>query len=94
LLDADEQADLVQKLKVDAMPTVLVISPERRIVGRFTGYQSAAQLAAYLAPFQRTGSPPKPVVHKPAFHERAWAAVQAARPRDTLEAAKGFSAQR
>lgn len=94
LLDADKQAEIVQKLRVDAMPTVLVISPERKIVGRIAGFQSAAQLAARLAPYQRAASPPKTVDGKPAFHERAWAAIQAARPRDTLEAAKAFSATR
>ncbi len=31
------------------MPTVLVISPERKVTGRFTGFQSAAQLDARLA---------------------------------------------
>jgi thioredoxin-like negative regulator of GroEL len=98
LLDADEQAELVQKLRVDAMPTVLVISPERRILGRFAGFQSAAQLAARLASFQRARPAPAPapkaVESKPSFHERAWAAIQAAAPRDTLEAAREFSASR
>ncbi len=96
LLDADEQAELVQKLKVDAMPTVLVISPERKIVGRFAGFQSAAQLAARLAPFQRArpAAAPKPLESKPAFHQRMWSAIQTAAPRSTLEAAKDFSASR
>jgi thioredoxin-like negative regulator of GroEL len=96
LIDADEQAELVQKLRVDAMPTVLVISPERRIVGRFAGFQTAAQLAARLARFQRTrpAPAPMPMESKPAFHQRAWSAIQAAAPRGTLEAAKDFSASR
>jgi len=94
LLDADEQAELVQKLKVDAMPTVLVISPERRIVGRFAGFQSAGQLAARLAPFQRARPAPVARPMEPAFHQRMWSAIQAAAPRSTLEAAKAFSASR
>jgi thioredoxin-like negative regulator of GroEL len=96
LLDADEQAELVQKLRVNAMPTVLVISPERKIIGRFAGFQSAGQLAARLAPFQRArpAAAPRPVESKPAFHQRMWSAIQAAAPRTTLEAAKAFSAGR
>ena len=57
-VDADEQPRLLQSLKVDAMPTLLVISPERRILSRMTGFQSAAQLDARLAVFK----PAKPVV--------------------------------
>ena len=49
LIDADEQAAFVQSLGVEAMPTVLVISPQQKITGRFTGFQSAAQLDARLA---------------------------------------------
>lgn len=96
LLDADEQAALVQKLRVSALPTVLVISPERKIVGRFTGYQSAAQLGARLAPYQRTRPAPVPqaAASKLSFHDRAWSAIRAERQRDTAEAAKEFSAGR
>jgi thiol-disulfide isomerase/thioredoxin len=95
LLDADEQAELVQKLKVDAMPTVLVISPERKIIGRFAGFQSAGRLAPYQR--ARPASPalaPKPVATRPAFHQRAWSAIQATMRRDTLDAAKKFSESR
>ena len=49
LLDADEQSAVVQSLGIEAMPTVLVISPERKVTGRLTGFQSAAQLDAQLA---------------------------------------------
>jgi thiol-disulfide isomerase/thioredoxin len=98
LLDADGQADIVQKLRVDAMPTVLVISPERKIVARFTGYHTAGQLAARLAPFQRTRSQPAPapgiLESKPSFHKRAWAAIRRAVPRNTLDAAREFSSGR
>jgi hypothetical protein len=59
-IDADEQPALVQSLKVGSMPTVLVISPDRRVIGRMTGYQSAAQLDGWLArfkPAQPTAAP-------------------------------------
>ena len=49
LIDADEQAAFVQSLGVEAMPTVLVISPQQKITGRLTGFQSANQLDAHLA---------------------------------------------
>jgi thiol-disulfide isomerase/thioredoxin len=49
LLDADQQAATVQALGVSAMPTVIIMTPERKVAGRFTGFQSAAQLDARLA---------------------------------------------
>lgn len=62
LLDADEHAATVQALGIEAMPTVLVISPERKVTGRFTGFQSAAQFDAHLAALtpapQRRFAPP------------------------------------
>jgi thioredoxin-like negative regulator of GroEL len=87
LIDADEQAAVVQKLMVDAFPTVLVISPEQRIIGRFTGYQSASQLDARLASF-------RPAAAKVPFHRRVWADIQSSKPRTTLEAAEAFSTTR
>lgn len=53
LVDADAQALLVEKLKIDAMPTLLVVNPDRKIVGRFTGFQTAGELDARLASFAR-----------------------------------------
>jgi hypothetical protein len=52
LIDADQQGELVEKLKVSAFPTVLIISPERMIIGRHSGFQSAAQLNARLASYE------------------------------------------
>src|SRR5262245_31228866 len=70
LIDADQQGELVEKLKVSAFPTVLIISPERMIIGRYSGFQSAAQLNARLAtyqalPFRRSSfrtAPPRPAL--------------------------------
>ena len=151
LIDADEQPAVVQKLGVDSFPTVLVISPEQKIVGRFTGFQTAPQLQSRLAAFQprivesapllaelmhrpqrwrapvlerraATGAPDAPYPQPPEsepreagfsieeprphppesdlqearlpFHRRAWAAIQSAHPRSTLEAAEEFSTGR
>jgi thiol-disulfide isomerase/thioredoxin len=63
LLDADEHAAVVQSLGVEAMPTVLVIAPDRKVTGRLTGFQSAAQLDAQLAalappPVRQIAPPP------------------------------------
>jgi hypothetical protein len=52
LLDAEAQAADVKRLGVDAFPTVLVVSPEEKVVGRLTGFQSASQLNARLATYQ------------------------------------------
>lgn len=51
LVDADAQTLLVEKLKIEAMPTLLVVNPDRKIVGRFMGFQSAADLDQRLASF-------------------------------------------
>ncbi len=63
LIDADEQASVAQAFGVTAMPTVLVMSPERKVMGRFTGFQSAAQLDARLAAL--TPSPMRQVAPMP-----------------------------
>jgi len=51
-IDADEQGELVEKFKVSSFPTVLIVSPERMIVARYSGFQSAAQLTARLSSYQ------------------------------------------
>src|SRR5438067_1652639 len=59
LIDADEQPAVVQKLGVEAYPTVLVVSPEQKIVGRFTGFQTAPQLQTRLAAFKPRVAEPR-----------------------------------
>jgi thiol-disulfide isomerase/thioredoxin len=62
LLDADDQAATVQGLGIEAMPTVIIMSPERKVAGKFTGFQTAAQLdarLAALAPPVRHFAPPQ-----------------------------------
>lgn len=99
-LDADQQSDAVESLKVDALPTLLVVSPGGKVLGRITGFQSAAQLDARLASFQpvqararlatrgapmrRSVAPSPPVPMPPP--ERS-----AVVPLSTLEAARQFS---
>ena len=87
LIDADEQAALVETLNVASMPTVLVVTSDRQVIGRITDFQSAAQLDTRLASFQTTApklSPERSLLPAP----------RAIKPRDTLAAAKQFSAGR
>jgi len=44
VLDADQYSDLVSGFRVEAFPTTLVVSPDLKILKRFTGYQSASTL--------------------------------------------------
>ncbi|MGE5194213.1 MAG: thioredoxin family protein [Deltaproteobacteria bacterium] len=74
LLDADEQPEAVKKLGVDAFPTVLVVSPEQKILGRLTGFQSASQLDAQLASYQPApvrAAPSRPAQFRPAPYRPA-----------------------
>jgi Thioredoxin-like domain len=99
LIDADEQAALVQTLNVDSTPTVMVISPDQKVVGRIVGFQSAAQLDARLAAIQPVAT--RPLIKKASVGAAPF--IRAPRPspptphvpvekaRDTLAAAKAFS---
>ena len=48
-LDADDYPEAVEELKVEGLPTTLVISPEMKVVERLSGYQSAGQLNGKIA---------------------------------------------
>jgi thiol-disulfide isomerase/thioredoxin len=91
LVDADEQASLIQKLNINAFPTLLVLDSNQRVVERVTGFQTAAQLNVRLSAIrpaevrvaQRPVRPPAP--SRPAapvtragtsFHDRAWASIR------------------
>ncbi|MBI3864755.1 MAG: thioredoxin fold domain-containing protein [Planctomycetia bacterium] len=92
LVDADEQSSLIQKLNINAFPTMLVLDSNQRVVERVTGFQTAAQLKARLAAYrpaehriaQRPVSPaPRPgtASHGPALAQVAGApAPVATRP--------------
>lgn len=58
MLDADKEPELTQKLKVQSMPTVIVVSPERKILRRIAGFKSPAELNAQLTPFKKKLSSP------------------------------------
>lgn len=48
VIDADEHPDLVAGFRVASLPTTLVVSPDLKILKRFTGYQSASVLLPEL----------------------------------------------
>lgn len=81
LINANEQPALVRSLKVDAMPTVLVVAAGRRIVARFTGFQTAAQLDARLASLTATSPAPRiqPIPTVPVPRAASGGAIAAAR---------------
>lgn len=47
-LDAERNASLVEKFRVDSYPTTIIVNPDRRIVKRIQGYQSAASMVYEL----------------------------------------------
>lgn len=68
-IDADENQRLVRRLRVDSLPTTLVISPHGRIVQRRTGFQSATQLGNALAQY-RSQPDERPLVLNPSSRRR------------------------
>ena len=69
------------------MPTVLVMTSDQHVIGRITGFQSVAQLDAQLALFKLTVPRTNP-------KRSLSSTIRATMPRDTLAAAKQFSARR
>lgn len=88
LLDADEQAAFVEAQNIESLPTVLIIAPDRHVLGRITGFQSATQLDARLASFKTPAPKPNPV-HNLSPSIRAGNTHE-----NTLAAAKRFSSGR
>lgn len=55
-VDGDREAELVRLARVESYPTLLVVSPDGRIVGRHDGYADAAK----LLPLLRQAVPARP----------------------------------
>lgn len=47
-IDADRHSDLVRGFRIEAFPTTIVVSPELKILKRFSGYQSSSTLLTDL----------------------------------------------
>jgi hypothetical protein len=106
LIDADQQTALIQKLNINAFPTMLILGPNLRVVERVTGFQSAAQLNSRLIALKPTGirvakrpvqvalAPPPipspPVPRMQSFHDRIWASIRAS-PVQDLSPALAFN---
>lgn len=52
-LDADQNTELMQKMRIRSLPTVLVMTPELRIAQRTEGFQTATQLVQTLQPYMQ-----------------------------------------
>jgi thioredoxin-related protein len=65
-LDGEKEMRLVQAMGIDGYPTVIVATPEGKVVGRHSGYLDAAQMTALLnkAPAPAAPNPVKPVMVK------------------------------
>lgn len=48
-VDADEQPMLVQRLRVSAFPSLLVVTPQRRLLAKQQGYLDPAELNQFLS---------------------------------------------
>ena len=47
-LNADTNRDLIKRMGVQSLPTILVISPDQQILDKEEGFRSAAQLSQLL----------------------------------------------
>jgi protein disulfide-isomerase len=47
-LDADTNGSIVKQLRITSLPTVLVVSPDLRILAREEGFRSAAQIGRLM----------------------------------------------
>lgn len=50
-IDADQNPELVKRMRVQSLPTTLVMSPDLRILDRQEGFRSASQLGRVLSRF-------------------------------------------
>ena len=49
MLDADADAEWIERLGIESVPTVLVVNADRRVIHRLSGFQSAEDLRAVMA---------------------------------------------
>lgn len=51
VLDADKYEKAVEVLGIEAFPSTLVVSPELKVLGKFTGYYEAPKMTQLLSPY-------------------------------------------
>jgi thioredoxin-related protein len=61
-IDANREIRLVQALGIDSYPTIVLASPEGKVLGRQVGYAEPAEMVALLAkaPAKPAANPPSP----------------------------------
>lgn len=76
-VDSDREERLTQSLGVQAFPTILVVSPEGKVVGRHEGFADVAKMTALLRPLVPKAAPTPttaaPAARTPAADELALA---------------------
>ena len=58
-VDVDRDRQAAGQFQIDSVPTVLILSPEGRVLRRQTGFMSPAQLLNMVEPFCQTQSRPQ-----------------------------------
>lgn len=59
-IDADEHPDLVAGFHVEALPTTIVVGPDRQVLKRLKGFQSADSLLSALSSVSKTQPSSRP----------------------------------
>jgi hypothetical protein len=52
-IDVDRHEQLAKQMRIESVPTVLILSPEGRVLQRVTGFQSPTQLLQRIEPLVR-----------------------------------------
>lgn len=60
-IDADEQPDLVAGFHVEAFPTTIIVGPDRQVLKKLKGFQSADSLLSTLNTLSKTQTPTRSV---------------------------------
>lgn len=89
LVDVDENPELAKRLRVTGLPTVLIVSPDRKVTHRIAGYKTAREFDAQLIAVLE---PPEPVGR--ATTRTSSTASPDAQPRTTKPAAKQIPPRR
>ncbi len=67
-IDADKHEDLVEQLGVEGLPTMVILSPDRKVVKKVSGYLSASQLDGEMVKLCSHTKPVAPKLQIPVSH--------------------------
>jgi len=48
-VNADEQRDFIRQMRIQSLPTTLIVAPDLKILNRAKGFQSAQQLLQLMS---------------------------------------------